>query len=571
MSQETLEKVFARDRFSIPSYQRDYAWGRKNFEDLWEDLQEAIDSKEKQGHFLGTLVVSPNKDDKSKFDIIDGQQRMTTIFMLLNILIDRSEFKETYRTKFLLDKRNNPKIELIPKNQAFLKECLEESKKNHLSKELKNKADTQGKENIYEVCSAILDEVSKLLPNEVEKYIDTLLSMLLMWLEEPNSGRAIRTFQSVNDRGVPLKLLDKLKALLMYYSNAYCNGENNSLDERINTTFGDIFKIFLKVEKHEHISNIGNQQFSENDIFRYHAGSMEFDEIGFFGHYRSGNEVTYETMKGELKKLKESPDKLAKFIATYIEDLKKFYQAFLELLDNINKNSNIFKLFLLEKINPYFYNTLVRAKINNDLDDRLIILIAKADILFFKSRSSKDATAYNLIHKYLKCGKETMIDELIKQCKSSDVKIVIEDAIQDAYEVPYFHYVFFEKNCKDMDINLLVDLIERKQLTQEKEHIIPYNIYDNENEEEAKKFGFSDLEDFGNFMNSYGNLLSLEKSLNSKAKDRDLLDKAEVYKDSKILFIRRFDIKNFNKEKLIERNKEFEKWLRDEFFKEFLD
>lgn len=193
---------------------------------------------------------------------------------------------------------------------------------------MKNKADTQGKENIYEVCSAILDEVSKLLPNEVEKYIDTLLSMLLMWLEEPNSGRAIRTFQSVNDRGVPLKLLDKLKALLMYYSNAYCNGENNSLDERINTTFGDIFKIFLKVEKHEHISNIGNQQFSENDIFRYHAGSMEFDEIGFFGHYRSGNEVTYETMKGELKKLKESPDKLAKFIATYIEDLKNFIKLF---------------------------------------------------------------------------------------------------------------------------------------------------------------------------------------------------------------------------------------------------
>lgn len=148
MGQETLEKVFARDKFSIPTYQRDYAWRRENFEDLWEDLQEAIDSKEKQGHFLGTLVVSPNKNDKNKFDIIDGQQRMTTIFMLLNILIDRSEFKETYRTKFLLDKRNNPKIELIQKNQAFLKECLEESKKNHLSKELKNKADTQGKENI---------------------------------------------------------------------------------------------------------------------------------------------------------------------------------------------------------------------------------------------------------------------------------------------------------------------------------------------------------------------------------------------------------------------------------------
>lgn len=571
MGQETLEKVFARDRFSIPSYQRDYAWRRENFEDLWEDLQEAIDSKEKQGHFLGTLVVSPNKDDKSKFDIIDGQQRMTTIFMLLNILIDRSEFKETYRTKFLLDKRNNPKIELIPKNQEFLKECLEESKKNHLSKELKNKADTQGKENIYEVCSAILDEVSKLLPNEVEKYIDTLLSMLLMWLEEPNSGRAIRTFQSVNDRGVPLKLLDKLKSLLIYYSNAYCDGEENGLDERINEIFGEIFRIFLQIEEHKHISSIGNQQFSENDIFRYHAGSINFEEIGFLGHYRNSNESTYDKLKSKLKELKKDSDKLKNFIEKYTKDIKDFYQAFLDLLNEIDKNSNIFKLFLLEKINPYFYNTLVRAKINNDLDDRLIILIAKADILFFKSKSSKDATAYNLIHKYLKCGKETMIDELIKQCKSSNVKKVIENAIQNAYEVPYFHYVFFEKNCKDMDINLLVDLIERKQLTQEKEHIIPYNILDNKNEEEAKKFGFSDLEDFDNFMNSYGNLLSLEKSLNSKAKDRDLLGKAEVYKDSKILFIRRFDIKNFNKEKLIERNKEFEKWLRDEFFKEFLD
>ncbi len=37
MSQETLEKVLSRDKFSIPQYQRDYAWKKKNFEELWED------------------------------------------------------------------------------------------------------------------------------------------------------------------------------------------------------------------------------------------------------------------------------------------------------------------------------------------------------------------------------------------------------------------------------------------------------------------------------------------------------------------------------------------------------
>lgn len=570
MGQETLEKVFARDKFSIPTYQRDYAWRRENFEDLWEDLQEAIDSKEKQGHFLGTLVVSPNKNDKNKFDIIDGQQRMTTIFILLSILIKKSDYKDNYTIKFLLDKRGNEKLELIPQNQDFLKECLEQAERNNcLNKVLEQKANTQGKRNIYEVCNAIIDEVSKLQKDEIETYIDTLLKMLLMWLEEPNSGKAIRTFQSVNDRGVPLKLLDKLKSLLMYYSNAYCDGEENGLDERINEIFGEIFRIFLQIEEHKHISSIGNQQFSENDIFRYHAGSINFEEIGFLGHYRNSNESTYDKLKSKLKELKKDSDKLKNFIEKYTKDIKDFYQAFLDLLNEIDKNSNIFKLFLLEKINPYFYNTLIRLKINNDLDDNLVKLFAKADILLFKSRSSKDATAYNLIHKYLSNGKEHLQDEIIRQCKAADIKGAIDDLIHYAYNMPCFHYIFFEQNCKDMDTSSLRDLIEKKQLTQEKEHIIPLSIYDNE--AEARKLGFNDMEDFDGFVDSYGNLLSLEKSLNGKCQDKDLIDKAEEYKKSKIQFVRRFDVKGFNKESLKQRNKKFEEWLKNDFFKEFLN
>lgn len=42
---ETVAEVFSKDKFSIPQYQRDYAWKRQNFVDLWEDLEEAIESK----------------------------------------------------------------------------------------------------------------------------------------------------------------------------------------------------------------------------------------------------------------------------------------------------------------------------------------------------------------------------------------------------------------------------------------------------------------------------------------------------------------------------------------------
>lgn len=568
--QETVEKVFSRDKFSIPQYQRDYAWKKKNFEDLWEDLEEALDISDIQGHFLGTIVVAPNDEDISKYDIIDGQQRTTTIFMFLYALIYRSEYRDNLKIKYLLDRKNQIKLEVAPQNQVFFQELLGEAEKGVVCNEIKKKADTQGKQNLCEVFEIILDKVSRLKQEDIEKYTKTLLSMILMWLEEPNSGRAIRTFQSVNDRGVPLNLLDKLKSLLIYYSNTYCNGEKG-LDKEINNTFGDIFKIFLKIEKHPHIASIGNQQFGESDIFRYHAGSFKFKEIKFLGHYRKSNEATYDFLKLELKNLAKSQkyNELENFIICYVEDLKNFYKEFLALLDEINTNVNIFKLFLIEKVNPYFYNSIIRLKINNELDDEMVKLFTKADVLFFKSGRSLDATAYNLIDCCLS-GKERLCVEIIAQCKKCDVKKAIRHLVDDAYDMPSFHYVFFEKNCLNMDIDSLKGLIEKKILTQEIEHIAPSNLWETDNEIEVKKLGFDDVNDFGEYMNSYGNLLSLEKSLNAKAKDRDLFEKAEIYKDSKIPFVRRFDVKNFNKKILRDRNEEITHWLEKEFFVEFL-
>lgn len=96
-------------------------------------------------------------------------------------------------------------------------------------------------------------------------------------------------------------------------------------------------------------------------------------------------------------------------------------------------------------------------------------------------------------------------------------------------------------------------------------------MLETEDEAQAKKLGFDDLEDLDNYINSYGNLLSLEKGLNSKAKDKDLIGKAEIYKSSKIHFIRRFEVEKFNKNLLKKRKEECENWLKKEFFKDFLN
>ncbi len=176
--------------------------------------------------------------------------------------------------------------------------------------------------------------------------------MVLMRFEEPDPGIAIRTFQSVNDRGVPLHLLDKLKSLLIYYSNTFCNGEIG-LDQFINDHFGEILKIFAKIKKSNHISSVGGSNFDEGNIFRYHAGSQKFDGIEFLGHYQTSTDNTYEKLKDELKKVEK--DKLENFIRSYVSDLKNFYQAFLDLLSEIDTNPTTFKVMLINTINSFFF------------------------------------------------------------------------------------------------------------------------------------------------------------------------------------------------------------------------
>ncbi|GAA8092887.1 hypothetical protein HpNP4_14590 [Helicobacter pylori] len=389
--------------------------------------------------------------------------------------------------------------------------------------------------------------------------------MVLMRLEEPDPGRAIRTFQSVNNRGLPLLLLDKLKSLLIYYSNTFCDGKRG-LDQFINDHFGEIFKIFAKIKKSNHISSVGGSNFDEGDIFRHHAGSQRFDGIKFLGHYEASTDKTYEKLKDELRNIKKS--ELESFIRSYVNDLKNFYQAFLDLLSEIDTNPTTLKAMLINRINSSFFNSLIHLKINNELDDETMRLFTKTDIVFFKAGKTMRAMAYNLIHEYLQKGKERLKSKMIAQCRN-DIEQASWQSANNASNSSCFHYIFFEKNCQEMGLADLKKLIPGKQFSQEKEHIIPINLLELDNEIEIQKLGFEDKTDLEDYIYTYGNLISLESPLNRKASDKDLYEKDEIYKSSEIPFNRRFNVKGFNKKVLIKRNDEMREWLINTFFKDF--
>ncbi len=223
---------------------------------------------------------------------------------------------------------------------------------------------------------------------------------------------------------------------------------------------------------------------------------------------------------------------------------------------------------LINKIDSFFFNSLIRLKTNNELDDETLRLFAKTDIVFFKVGRDMRATVCNLINEYLQKGKEGLKSKMIAQCRN-DIEQASWKLVKNASNSSCFHYVFFEKNCQEMGFADLKKLIPEKQFSQQKEHIIPINLLELDNEIEIQKLGFEDKKDLDDYIGTYGNLISLENSLNHKASDKDLYGKDEIYKSSEIPFNRRFNVKGFNKKVLMARNDEMREWLINTFFKDF--
>lgn len=578
--QRKVADIFNNGIFSIPSYQRDYAWEAKNLEDLWEDLLEAeLAKNDEMGHFLGTIVVAKNPHDSNVYDIIDGQQRATTLFMLRYAL--------NYKTKnpqrkivYFLDNNDNLRLRLIKDNQDFFVKLLKQAEENKPNSALKQEIETDGHKRLYEVFESIWSNVGNLNEQRAEILLDTLDKMVLMWLEEKDSGRAIRMFQTVNDRGMPLLILDKLKSLLILYSNKYCDGK---LDETINQRFGEIFKIITKLRKHKSVSSLGDndfQKYIESRIFNYH--SLGQKDIG---HYSYGADESYKKLKDMLKqKIKalqpdehnqELEQELYNWLDNYSKDLLGFFKAFLEVAIMTENNMEAFRIIFILRINPLFYSSLMRLKMNNILDNECLKLFAQAEILFFGLDSDNKASAYKL-YEYTN-SKNKFKEELIKLCKKcskrgyGNIQEAIDEIAVNNYNWgKYFHYMFLVYHSKNMDIESYWELLGEKAYSQTIEHIVPQNAEENGS---LKQYGFKDKEEFNSFKDTFGNLLVLEGNLNSANKDYGLAKKQENYKESCIFYNKEFanreDFLSFNKESIKQENKKFTEWAK-EFFKDFL-
>ena len=130
-----------------------------------------------------------------------------------------------------------------------------------------------------------------------------------------------------------------------------------------------------------------------------------------------------------------------------------------------------------------------------------------------------------------------------------------------------FHYLFLTYREKNISIdNLMKILGDSKTYSMQIEHIISQNT---EKTLDYEKYGFTDLDDFDNYKNSFGNLIPLEGSINSSINDKSLAHKQDEYKKSAIFYNQCFanssEFLNFSKDTIIEENRKFKEWAKGYF------
>mgnify|MGYP000858536657 FL=1 len=221
--------------FLIPDYQRPYAWSEEECQTLWEDLFDfAFPNNEYKAfnnddeYYLGSIVTFKNNDNK--LEVIDGQQRLTTLMLLLRafyVKFNSMKTEESLKTKEFISKCIWKTDEFGTANLGELKinsEVATDNDKDEFLNILKTGVVTEKQKskyaNNYRFFQKKIDEFLQGYMDVFSYFpIRILNNCILLPIEADNQNTALRIFATLNDRGLPLSDADIFKAqFYKYYS-----------------------------------------------------------------------------------------------------------------------------------------------------------------------------------------------------------------------------------------------------------------------------------------------------------------------------------------------------------------
>ena len=267
------EKILVKDIFStmwfqIPEYQRPYIWTKDEVNELLDDLTFAQTEKPNQEYFLGSFVFQSKKADAAhgqefdENDLLDGQQRMTTLLMLFACIRDLSDDDQVRPSCQKSIFQKGDEIDDIPERtrivftirqavQDFVDEFVKTDGGTKRETDLQKSAKTSDDPSIPNMARAILemrryltDPDKQVSLKEFVRFLRT--RVLLIYVATEDLDDAFRLFTILNDRGLPLRSSDILKSLnLGALEKASDKTHYAKLWEEAEGELGDDFDRFL--------------------------------------------------------------------------------------------------------------------------------------------------------------------------------------------------------------------------------------------------------------------------------------------------------------------------------------
>ncbi|WQS65748.1 DUF262 domain-containing protein [Helicobacter pylori] len=519
-----------RAYYQIPSYQRPYQWTEKNCEKLLDDLLSSYECYKESDYFCGSLVLIVINTDSATnaktYDIVDGQQRLSTFILL---------------AKVLATLYNNEILEDTP-SRAFLKKSLGDTdgeKRKRLTFNtigLNAKDDFQGALDFFDDLDASKGKNSKsndpskgknnylknaiCLKNYLEKKEIENINAFIMWLYHkvvfikttcPNISMALRIFSVLNARGLPLHAIDVFKAELLK-------------------------KLAKEKDQEEFVFrwNALRQKCSENESKfpkrKENKREKNAAEILFSWYLTYLNPVT--SGKSMEERLADQFERLNKPPSEYLKGVEDFYNAYCRVLEMQDWHAH-----LLSYLASDFWRVILCTSILHHYSDQDIEALKELLVKFYyqnwvaEQKEPKKQTNCNIIKALKEKQSVESIASIVKEYL--DYHKITQDFKKNLQDSKLYEQ--HKRSSKTSWLRPILILVEYSMSDDPKpkriqkddyhiEHILPQKP--EPSSQWVKDFSEEERE---LYTHSLANLTLLGGNKNSQASNLDFKEKKEIY------------------------------------------
>lgn len=359
----------SKKSFIIPVYQRAYSWTEKEWGIFLEDLKEQIQGN--SNYFFGNILLETIERDRV-FEVIDGQQRLTTLTIfiraIINVLQERLNEGEKLdielserETNFL---KNGGVIKLRPVeyDKACYDTLIVENRKHYETSSLSQEKIRDGK-------MWFMKELRRLSTIDIVKILLKIETTDVTRIEFEGKKDAALMFELQNNRGRDLTNMERLKSYFMYQLFVYSKSDEvDSNIEHVSNLFKAIYNLIADIK-----------DLDEDSILIYHCNC-----------YVNGYE--YRTIEHIKIVFKNSNDKIA-WINTFVSELHTTFANIKKL--ETSKDSHYLLLKRL-KIPAFAYPFIIKGYKNfGDDDERLSELFALLEIIVFRHSVIRSGASIN--------------------------------------------------------------------------------------------------------------------------------------------------------------------------------